>query len=105
MTTLGVMASQDLPFPGKRKLRGGIAGKEADAAQADYEGVRRRLTAASVDGAAATVALIPTNPDEAQPGDPVAVEVSIAFRQVSWLPAPWFLGNTNLKASSTMRRE
>lgn len=41
----GLAAMQELPFPGKRKLRGGIAGKEADAAQADYEGVRRRLTA------------------------------------------------------------
>jgi len=41
----GVAATQELPFPGKRRLRGEIAGKEADAAQADYEGMRRRLTA------------------------------------------------------------
>jgi outer membrane protein TolC len=41
----GLAATQELPFPGKRRLRGEIAGKEADAAQADYEGVRRRLTA------------------------------------------------------------
>jgi cobalt-zinc-cadmium efflux system outer membrane protein len=41
----GLAATQELPFPGKRRLRGEIAGKEADAAQADYDGVRRRLTA------------------------------------------------------------
>ena len=38
-------AMQQLPFPGKRKLRGEIAGKEADAAQTDYDALRRRLTA------------------------------------------------------------
>lgn len=41
----GLAAMQELPFPGKRSLRGKIAGKEADAAQADYDAVRRRLTA------------------------------------------------------------
>lgn len=41
----GLAAMQELPFPGKRRLRGEIAGKEADAAQADYEGLRRRLSA------------------------------------------------------------
>jgi len=41
----GVAAMQELPFPGKRKLRGTMAGKEADAAQADYDALCRRLTA------------------------------------------------------------
>ncbi len=41
----GVAAMQELPFPGKQRLRGEVAGKEADAAQADYEAVRRRLAA------------------------------------------------------------
>ncbi len=40
-----VTASQMLPFFGKRGLRRGIAGKEADASQWDLEGVRRRVTA------------------------------------------------------------
>jgi outer membrane protein, heavy metal efflux system len=41
----GLAAMQELPFPGKRSLRGKIAGKEADAAQADVQAVRRRLVA------------------------------------------------------------
>ncbi len=38
-----VSAMQVLPFPGKRSLRGQIAGKEADASQWDLETVRRRV--------------------------------------------------------------
>jgi cobalt-zinc-cadmium efflux system outer membrane protein len=41
----GISAMQELPFPGKRKLRSEIAGKDADASQSDYDAVRRRLVA------------------------------------------------------------
>jgi outer membrane protein, heavy metal efflux system len=41
----GVTISEQFPYPGKLKLRGEIASKEADAAQADYEAVRRRVEA------------------------------------------------------------
>ena len=34
-----------LPYPGKLRLRGEIASKEADAASFDYEAIRRRVTA------------------------------------------------------------
>jgi len=37
-------ASQQLLYPGKLKLRGEIASKEADAASSDLEAVRRRVT-------------------------------------------------------------
>ncbi len=40
-----VTATQQLLYPGKLKLRGEIASKEADAAQWDYEAVRRRVAA------------------------------------------------------------
>lgn len=40
----GVTVSEQFPYPGKLKLQGAIADKEADAAQADYEAVRRRVT-------------------------------------------------------------
>ncbi len=40
-----VTASQQLLYPGKLRLRGEIASKEADATQWDYEAVRRRVTA------------------------------------------------------------
>jgi outer membrane protein TolC len=39
----GIAVSQQLPYPGKLKLRGQIAAKDVDAAQWDYEAVRRRI--------------------------------------------------------------
>jgi cobalt-zinc-cadmium efflux system outer membrane protein len=41
----GVTVSEQFPYPGKLKLRGEMVSKEADAAQADYEAVRRRVEA------------------------------------------------------------
>ena len=38
-------------------------------------------------------------------GDPVAVTVSIPFAAVSWLPSPFFLGDTTLSATAVMRHE
>ena len=40
-----VSAMQEIPFPGKLKLRGQIADREAEAAWWDYEATRRRLVA------------------------------------------------------------
>jgi outer membrane protein TolC len=45
MTTLGVMASQELPYPGKRALRGDIAVREASQVQQQAERVGRGITA------------------------------------------------------------
>lgn len=53
----------------------------------------------------ATVAVSPDPIDLAGYGDPVTVTVSVPFRQVSWLPTPMFLGDTQLRATTTMRRE
>ena len=39
----GVAVQQALPFPGKLRLRGDIAGKEAEAAWWDYEAARRQV--------------------------------------------------------------
>jgi hypothetical protein len=44
-TNLAIMASQDLPFPGKRHLRAAIAGLEAD--QVDQQLARARLSLAA----------------------------------------------------------
>ena len=41
----GLAVSEQFPYPGKLKLRGQIASKEAEAAQADYDAIRRRVTA------------------------------------------------------------
>jgi cobalt-zinc-cadmium efflux system outer membrane protein len=40
-----IMAEQEIPYPGKTRLRTEIAGKEADAEFLTYEAVRRRVTA------------------------------------------------------------
>lgn len=40
LSNVGVMYSQELPYPGKLKLKGEIASKEADAAFQQYEGVQ-----------------------------------------------------------------
>jgi len=41
----GLTISEQFPYPGKRKLRGAMVSKEAEAAQADYEAVRRKVAA------------------------------------------------------------
>lgn len=45
MTTLAVMGSQALPYPGKRELRRRIASADADLATADLERARRAIAA------------------------------------------------------------
>lgn len=41
----GLTVSEQFPYPGKLRLRGEIASQEAEAAQADYEAIRRRVSA------------------------------------------------------------
>ncbi len=41
----GLTVSEQFPYPGKLKLRGQIASKEADVAQADYDAIQRRVAA------------------------------------------------------------
>ena len=47
---IGVGFSQDLPYPGKLRLKGEIAQKEADATQQKYESIRRAVLGRSEDG-------------------------------------------------------
>jgi len=44
-SNIGVMLGQTVPFPGKRPLRGQIAGKEAEAARQEYLAARLHLVA------------------------------------------------------------
>ena len=45
-----------------------------------------------------------TFPDFDRPfGSPIPVAVAVPLDEVSWLPAPWFLGGINLSVQSTMR--
>lgn len=41
----GVTVSEQFPYPGKLKLQGAMAGKDVEAAQADYDAIGRRVTA------------------------------------------------------------
>ena len=61
------------------------------------------LQSGSIDGA--TVTVTPTNPEDAEFGDPVTVTIDVGFSQVSWLPSPMYLGGKNLTATTVMRRE
>jgi Flp pilus assembly protein TadG len=70
---------------------------EVESVVADY------LSGASVSGASVTVSPSPLS--VAGFGDPVTVGCSIPFAQVSWLPAPWFLSETQLSAESIMNAE
>ncbi len=61
------------------------------------------LAAASIRGA--KVGVSPDPPDSAGYGESVTVSVGVPFKDVSWLPAPFFLGGKTLQAESVMRRE
>ena len=52
-----------------------------------------------------TSIVVSPSPAAAAAGDPVTVTVSVSYDAVSWLPSPWFLGNSTLSASSIMRKE
>lgn len=60
--------------------------------------------AASTSVSGVTVAVSP-DPAAAQAGDMVSVTVSVPFNNVSWVPAPWFMGGASLDATSVMRKE
>lgn len=51
------------------------------------------------------VVIDPVDPANAGFGEPVTVEVQVAFSDVSWLPSPMYLGATQLNAASVMRKE
>jgi hypothetical protein len=45
------------------------------------------------------------NPASAAPGTLITVTTSVPFNEVSWMSAPWFLGDKTLTSSSKMRKE
>jgi Flp pilus assembly protein TadG len=45
------------------------------------------------------------DPAAAAAGQAITVDVEIDFQEVSWMPAPWFMGGKQLGASSVMRKE
>ena len=65
--------------------------------------VNQYLAHSGINGASVTVS--PNPPSSAAYGEPVSVTVSVAFREVSWLPSPIFLGGRVLTSTTAMRRE
>ena len=45
------------------------------------------------------------SPAVAAAGDQMTVTVSVPFSEVTWMPAPWFLGEATLSATSVMSKE
>ncbi|MGI9427665.1 MAG: TadE/TadG family type IV pilus assembly protein [Bythopirellula sp.] len=45
------------------------------------------------------------SPGSAKAGDMVSVTVAVPFNNISWIPAPWFMGGATLDATSVMRKE
>lgn len=81
----------------RRAVVDGVTTSQVLAVVEDY------LAGGSISGASVTVNPDPI--DSAGFGEPVTVTVVVPFRQVSWLPTPMFLGDTTLRARTTMRRE
>lgn len=70
--------------------------------QAVTDAVNEYLSGMGVSGVDVQVT---PNPATAAAGQAITVDVEVAFQEVSWLPAPWFMGGKNLAASSVMRKE
>jgi Flp pilus assembly protein TadG len=56
-------------------------------------------------GVSNVLVTVDPNPATATAGTPITVDAAIGFDQVSWLPAPWFMGGKTLASSSVMRKE
>ena len=74
----------------------GATGAEVQTAVTEY--------AASVAVPNVTAAVSP-DPAGAPAGTMISVTTTVPFNDVSWLPAPWFLGGATLTAESNMRKE
>ena len=49
--------------------------------------------------------ITPTDPDSADQWQPVSIEITANYSEVSWLPLPNFLGNISLEGGCTLPRE
>ena len=56
-------------------------------------------------GVSEVTTTVSPDPATAAAGTAITVDTSVSFADVSWLPAPWFMGNTVLTSTSVMRKE
>lgn len=88
-----------------------INGSRVGARQATTTGATTSAVVAAVQEYTAAVAVsgvdvsVAPDPATAAAGTTITVIASVGYNNVSWLPAPWFLGGTTLTATSKMRKE
>ncbi len=96
-----VMVQQVLTNASREGAR--VAVLDGSSHQQVVDTVTQYLVSGSIQGA--NITINPTNPEDAEFGDPVTVTVDIGFSDVSWLPSPMYLGGKTLSATTVMRRE
>ena len=83
-----------------------VGAREASLPNATLASVQAAVTdyadKSGIDGL--TISATPS-PATASTGESVTVVVSIGFDEVTWLPGAWFIGDTDLSATSVMRKE
>jgi Flp pilus assembly protein TadG len=96
-----IMVQQSLTTAVREGAR--IAVSEGNNAAAAIDAVQSFLAGAGVKGA--KVAVAPKNIGSMAHGQPITVSASVPFREVSWLPNPFFFADKTLSSAATMRRE
>ncbi|MEX0613602.1 MAG: TadE/TadG family type IV pilus assembly protein [Pirellulales bacterium] len=95
-----IMVQQSLTTAVREGAR--IATIEGNSAATSIDAVQSFLAGTGIKGA--KVAVAPINTTVAH-GQAITVSVSVPFREVSWLPNPFFFANKTLSSAATMRRE
>ena len=96
-----IMVQQSLTTAVREGARSAIIEGTSDSTAKNV--VESFLAGVGVSGTSITVT--PSNTDSMAHGQPITVSVSVPFSEVSWLPNPFFLKNTTLSSTATMRRE
>ena len=99
----GFMVQQMVTNAAREGARHGIL---PGAKNSDVEAkVKEYLATGSIDPAVVQVAVTPSDLQAAKTGAQVRVNIEINYRDVTWMPVPWFMGNTRLSGDTVMRRE
>jgi Flp pilus assembly protein TadG len=69
------------------------------------ERVGEHLRIGNIDPTAAEVTITPTSLSGTKSGTRITVEVKVAYRNVSWLAVPKYLGQATLGSTCSMRHE
>lgn len=67
--------------------------------------VKDYLATGSINPAVVHVSITPSTLQGVKSGTQVKVRVRVQYTDVTWMPAPWFLGRTQLSSETVMRRE